>query len=124
MRHRHLTITSKTPGSRREPFSICKQNRGTSRARIQGGQAAAVTGEVTASEEIASRAVQLRRTVKVAYHRPETILTDLSPELADEIVAAGYGEYVEVGIPADEIVDGDGNPVDANEVAIGDNETA
>lgn len=54
----------------------------------------------------------------------ETILTDLSPELADEIVAAGYGEYVEVGIPADEIVDGDGNPVDANEAAIGDNETA
>lgn len=73
-----------------------------------------VAEEIAGTEEIAIRAVEINRTLKIAgeHHRARTIFTDLSPEQADEIVAAGYGEYIEVGVPADEIVDEDGQPVE------------
>ncbi|MHA6685344.1 hypothetical protein [Mesorhizobium sp. A556] len=78
--------------------------------------------EISASEEIAFRAIEINRTLTIdgEHHRAETIFTDLSPELADEIVAAGYGEYVDVGIPVDEIVVEGGNPVDVDGTVIGD----
>lgn len=56
----------------------------------------------------------LTRSVKVAgeLRRAGDILTDLSPELAFEIIEAGWGDWEQVGVPLDEFTDEDGNPVD------------
>lgn len=73
-----------------------------------------VAEEIAGVEEIAIRAVEINRTLKIAgdHHRAWTIFTDLSPEKAEEIVSAGYGRYIDVGVPIDEVADEAGNPVD------------
>lgn len=90
---------------------------------------AAVEITEAAPEQILVGAVILKRSVKIAgeLRRSGDILMDLSPELADEIVSEGWGDWEKVVERNADLPDEDGNPVDlsalqTDETGAGDGE--
>jgi hypothetical protein len=83
-------------------------------------KSAAITSapEEDTAGEVAMGAVHLTQTVKVGgeHHRANTVLSGLSPELADEIVNGGLGVWVSpVAAVAEETIEEDGAETDADD---------
>lgn len=89
-----------------------------SKNRNRGAQPQQAAAEV--QQDIPYLAVELQCRVKIEgeYFAAKTIITDLDPDLKQELLDSGAALEVEVLIPADEITDGDGNPVDSPTVEI------